>query len=168
MQDKKTYGQIIAEHKAKNLIQEDDIREYTKAMEPDIIANIERIIEESKDNDLYKNRDFYIVMINKIEHIGRTPRFIVLARRSCPTPTYKQSVWKYHHESGSLEYLWHLPGMLRYYDILKNSQEYLQVKELHNMARFVLMDNRGELLEWVKKENGEKIDALITMNEVII
>ena len=34
-------------------------------------------------------------------------------------------------------------------------------KETAELAKFVILMENGELLKWVKKENGEKIDAVI-------
>jgi hypothetical protein len=34
-------------------------------------------------------------------------------------------------------------------------------KNRKEIAQFVILDHTGELLKWVKKENGNKIDAVI-------
>jgi hypothetical protein len=38
-------------------------------------------------------------------------------------------------------------------------------KECADLAKFVILMESGELLEWVKKENGEKRDAVIKIQE---
>lgn len=161
---KKTYGQQIVEHDNKKLDLEDDVIEYRKKMEVDIIYNILDTVDKSKNKPLYKDHDFYVVLLIKTEQ-GSTPRTFVLARRSCPSPLYKQSVWKYHHQSGDLEFLWTIPDRFLYMHVLKDLQKYLSDKETSDLAKFVMLMESGELLEWVKRENGEKKDAIISINK---
>lgn len=162
---KKTYGQTIVDHREKNLTLDDDVIEYRQEMEPGIMRDIEQTAKKAKNTALYKGRDFYIVLLIKVERIGQAPRTLTFARRSCPTPTYKQSVWKYKTVSDTVEYMWTIPDAILYHHILRNSQKYLMDKECADLAKFVLLMESGELLDWVKKENGEKIDAVIKNNE---
>jgi hypothetical protein len=157
----KKAGQILVEHENKQLDLEDDIIEYRKQMEPGVIEMIDSTIKRSKNLDIYKNKNFYIVYIPKVERVLGKPQNIVFARQSCPTPVYKQSVWKYNYISDSLEYLWSIPDALLYYHIVHNASKYLADKETADLAKFVLLMEAGEMLEWVKKENGEKPDAVI-------
>lgn len=159
--DKKTYGQQLIDHRTKNLTVEDDVIEYRRTLEPDIIAHLQNTATAAKENDLYRDHNFYVVMLTRMERMGNVPRNQFLARRSCPTPTYKQSVWKYHIHSDHLEYLWTLPDEILYWHIIRNKQQYLKDKETQELTQFVLLNESGELLEWVKKENGEKPDAII-------
>src|ERR1700691_1288389 len=111
---KKKAGQQILEHDALRLDFEDDIIEYRKSMEREIAENIRQTAEKTVNTPAYKGKDFYIVLLQTVDRVLRQPRSIVLARHSCPTPVYKQSVWKYHHESGSMEYLWSIPDEILY------------------------------------------------------
>lgn len=158
---KKTYGQQLIEHRDKNLTIDDDVIEYRRSLEPEIIANLQNTAREASQNDLYKNRNFYVVMLTKKERLGEVPRTLFLARLSCPTPIYNQSVWKYHHATANLEYLWTIPDQILYWHIIRNGNKYLEDKETKQLAQFVLLMESGELLTWVKKENGEKPDAVI-------
>lgn len=161
---KKTYGQSLIDHEAKLIAKEDDIIEYRQEMEKDVIEHINNTILNAKASPLYANKDFYIVMLMKIEKVGGVPRTLVFARRSCPTPVYKQSVWKYHNFSDKLEFLWTIPDAILYWHIMNNRQKYFEDKECADLAKFVTLMESGELLEWVKRENGEKIDAVIKLN----
>lgn len=165
MNEHDTYGSVIAKHNAQALTLEDDVSEYRKAMEPDIVRNIETTVINALNAPQYVGKNFYIVLLMKVERIGGAPRTLVLARQSCPTPVYKQSVWKYHRASGSLEFLWSIPDAITYYHILRNKDKFLLEKELSELTKFVLLMESGELLEWVKKENGEKIDAVIKITK---
>jgi len=165
MQDDKTYGQILAEHRSKKLLAEDDIREYTNAMQPAIMAQIDDGIKQALLEPQFQGKDFYIEMRIKLHYLGRVPETIVFVRHSAPTPSFKQTVWKYYHESGTLDYLWHLPDKRMYDYIVQNMHEVAQHKEYEGMVKFISMDASGELLRFVKKLNGDKPDALIKITE---
>jgi hypothetical protein len=158
---KKPAGQVILEHDALHLALEDDIIEYRRKMEPAIIKGIWETVEKSKILPIYAGKDFYICLTTTTEAVLRQPKTVVWARRSCPTPVYKQSVWKYHNSTGNLEYLWTIPDALLYHHIIRNQDQYLRDKECYQLAQFVILMESGELLEWIKRENGEKIDAVI-------
>jgi len=164
MDKKKPAGQIIREHDSLALDLEADIIEYRRAMEPDIMARLRDTADKAKDKDGYIGKDFYIVLITIVDRVLRQPRIIPLARKSCPTPVYKQSVWKYRNASAELEFLWSIPDAILYYHILNNQTKYLADKETAELAKFVILMESGELLRWVKKENGEKIDAVIKLD----
>ncbi len=164
MKQKKLAGQIIHEHDSLSLDLEADIIEYRRAMEPDIMARLRDTADKAKDQDGYCGKDFYIVLITIVDRVLRQPRIIPLARKSCPTPVYKQSVWKYKNTTAELEFLWSIPDSILYYHILNNQAKYLADKETQELAKFVILMESGELLQWVKKENGEKIDAVIKLD----
>lgn len=162
IENKKTVGQVADDKYLSEELSDNPI-EYRKAMEPEIIKNIWDTIEKAKHHNLYTNRDFYVVLLMKWERaIKNTPRTFAFARRSCPTPTYKQAVWKYHHQSNEIEFLWSLPDGLMYYHLIHNIATI--PKEQHQLAQFCILNEEGKLLDWVKKENGEKKDAVIHIN----
>lgn len=161
----KTVGQVVQENNDKGLLLEDDIRSYTEAMASSIQQALEDTAYRSSQHPLYKHRDFYIVLVKNVDKILNQPKFQVWARRSCPTPVYKQDVFKYHYISGDLEFLWCIPSAERYWDIIKNKNKYLENKNTHRLAQFVLLMESGALLEWAKRENGELKDAVIMINK---
>jgi hypothetical protein len=161
---KKTVGKLIDEHNAQGNTLDDNIIEYRRAMEVDIVKRLHDTAQAAKNNDLYRNHDFYIVLVLTVDPVLGQPKNIMWARRSCPTPVYKQSVWKFHQKTDSLEFLWSIPDKLMYIHILNNIGLYLKDKETAIEAKFVTLMESGELLKWVKRENGEKIDAVIKIN----
>jgi len=144
---------------------DDDVIEYRKSMESGIMDRIYDTAQRARLQPQYANKDFYIVLITTVDRVLRQPRIIPLARLSCPTPVFKQSVWKYRHVSDQLEFIWSIPDSVLYYHIVANPTKYLEDKECADLAKFVILMESGELLDWVKKENGEKIDAVIRINE---
>lgn len=162
---KKTVGAQIAEHNAKDIGLEDDVRAYTESMTPLLLHILHDTVEQSKKHPLYTNRNFYIVLVKNVDRILGQPKFQCLARRSCPTPVYKQDVFKYHYVSGDLEFLWCIPSAERYWHIIRNKQKYFEDKNTKRLAQFVCLMESGALLEWVKKENDELPDAIISINK---
>lgn len=164
---KKTVGRVIQENNDKNQVLEDDIRAYTEAMTPLIQQSLYDTAQQASKHDLYRNRNFYIVLVKNVDKVLGQPKIQCWARRSCPTPVYKQDVFKYHHVSGDLEFLWCIPSAERYWHIVHNKELYLTNKNTQRLAQFVLLMESGDLLNWVKKENGELPDAILSINKEV-
>lgn len=162
---KKTYGEQIIEHRSQRHEMDDDIIEYRREMEKKVLSQFPHVISQAKYSPLYGGRDFYIVVLFKVERIGAVPKTHIFARRSCPTPTYKQAVWKYHNVGDGLEFLWSIPDQILYWHIVRNAPTLMNDKECSDITKFVMLMESGELLEWVKKENGYKKDAVIKISE---
>lgn len=162
--NKKLAGQIILESGSKLQDFEDDVSEYRRSMEPSTMEKVYNTAYEAKHHDLYRNKDFYVVMALKIERLLLEPQLVYIARRSCPTPVYMQSVWKYISATDELEFLWSIPHQILYHHILREPMKYLNDKETADLAKFVILMESGQLLDWVKKENGNKRDGVIRIN----
>jgi hypothetical protein len=164
MEDKKTYGQAVFEHHAKLFPQEDDIREYTRAMQGDVMQEIWRVIDQDRNLNRYLNRNFYIVVLWQVKRIGQGFAYPTISRISCPTPHPQQSVFKYRHLIGDIQFLWTLPKQDQIDDYARNPSSYLDTDEA-NSCKFAILYKEGKLLEWAKKENGDKPDAIIKINQ---
>lgn len=158
-----TYGAAVIENQIKNPINDktliDDAQDARRRWESELIANRDATIERTIKDPKFLNKDFYIVILFKKEKMVQQPRSWILARQSCPTPTYYQTVYKYHRSVGSLEFLWALPDELKYYWLHHNA--FSLPKEYHESVKFVHLMESGELLKWVIKENGNKPDGVI-------
>jgi len=54
--------------------------------------------------------DFYVVVLRKRERLmPNVYRTFFLGRLSCPTPTFDQTVYKYHRSNEIVEFLWVVP-----------------------------------------------------------
>lgn len=178
-------GQKLSRHAYLNkehIAQEEFLHSYS----PSVLNDLYQVAHVKKYELPYTNKDFYLCQTATIDwltlgalrhdpmqydesgkYIGPVPyKNKIWARQSCPTPLYKMSVFKFHHLSGSLEFLWTLPPAWRCEDIITHKQKYLDDKKWQQIAKFVLLDASGDLLEWIKKENGEKLDAVIKINKV--
>ena len=144
---------------------DDDVIEYRREMEPQVVKALYSTAEQAKLHTHYHNKNFYIVILWSVERLTQSPQWRIFARLSCPTPVYKQSVWKYHRSSNSLEFLWTIPDAILYHYILRTPSE--MNKENKELYSFVQAMESGDLLEWIKKENGEKVDAVIKIDPML-
>ncbi len=158
---KMTVGQIIAQHRAKGGLIDDDIREYSKMMEKDTLKAIYEKIDAVKDQDFFIGKDFYISVHLIMDKVLGVPVWKIFARISCSSPFYNTYVYKYHRDSASLELLFMLPSRRRYREILKMPGAYITDKRWEHIAKFVILDSKGELMQWIKKENGNKKDGVL-------
>lgn len=150
---------------------DDDIREYTLEETKELYGDTLLYAKLKTKEPKFYYRDFYITLCIAPDPILKgydeqgnpiyKPKYIPFARVSCPTPVYRQIVYKYKHLIGDLEYIWTIPSQVRYFDILKNKQKYYDNKETRLLCQFVVLMESGELLNWAKKENGELPDAVI-------
>lgn len=159
------YGSSVFKVNTTQLM-EDDVIEYRKEIERETVKRLHTLVAETKISARYQNKDFYVCLLTKVERMGQQPQFILLARLSCPTPTYKQTVWKYKHVSDTLEFIWTIPDKILYYHIINNSHKYLTDPETKELAQFVTLMESGEMEKWVIKENGNLKDAIIRINKV--
>lgn len=159
----KTYGTVVNENRQKNPINdktlEDDARDSFIQWERDLLEKRDALIARTLEDPKFHNKDFYVVLLFKIEKMTQQPRSWVLARHSCPTPTYHQTVFKFNRVSSELEFLWSIPSEIKYYWLLSNA--FNLPKEYHMAVKFVTLMESGELLQWAIKENGGKPDGLI-------
>jgi hypothetical protein len=164
---RKSYGQhVLEDWKAPTeTATMHDVDDARSGWEKEILKNINETVEKTLIDPHFNNKDFYILVLFKVERLGQSPRSWTFARQSCPTPTYNQNVWKYNRVSGTLDFLWSIPNEMMYYYVLRNA--FNLPKENHEMVKFVTLMESGELLQWVLKENGEKPDGVIKENVII-
>lgn len=76
-----------------------------KSYEEEIWTTIDRGLSDSSISG-----DFFIVVLFKKErHLQNIIRHYFFYRKTCPTPTYDQTVYKYHRHSKEVEYIWTVP-----------------------------------------------------------
>jgi hypothetical protein len=111
--------------------------------------------ETSANNTAFHNKDFYVVALIGFDLKTKKEKLLAWPRFSCPTPVYDQHVFKYHHESTALEFLWSLPNKEKCAYYIKNYHKLLRDPDQQKQTTMCLMFDSGQLLEWVKKENKE-------------
>ncbi len=126
---------------------EEQMREQLEDYEKNVLEAIE-IGKKQYDGD------FYIVVETKKEpKMKNVIRNYFIARQTCPTPTYDNSVYKYHWKDEHLEFLWVLPSR-DVYNMFKDRA--LEIpSDQKELLGYVLDDSDGTLLRLCKKLNGE-------------
>jgi hypothetical protein len=100
--------------------------------------------------------DFFIVMLRKRERaMSNVFRNYFFARKSCPTPTFDQTVFKYHREHDALEFIWVIPDM-ETATIFKGYALEVEPEE-RELLKFVLDFYDGTLDGVARKLNNEGI-----------
>jgi hypothetical protein len=75
----------------------------------DYEANVQLAAKEGKKK---YTSDFYIVVLIKKERLmNNVIRLYYFSRQSCPTPQHEQVVYRYHRDSGEIEFLWVVPSL---------------------------------------------------------
>jgi len=150
----KTIKHQLGEINIQDLELDDHVREYSTVWGREVLQTLYAIAQNEAQKTHFKGRDFYLVIQLLPMVAFEKPKFLLKKPRfSCPTPCYNDTVYKYHHSSAELEYLYHIPPRAKCAHIIKNANKYLENKESRQLAQFVIAAESGKLLEWVKKEN---------------
>ena len=154
MEKRETVGKLAYDSILKDM-SETKTPTYNEQAEESTKGYMPSVLECVENHKRIFDGDFYVetatvevkVMQKKVHN------FKFIGKLACPTPTWDQSVFKYHRADDRLEYLWTIPdkGTCAY---LKQNMLLIpdNQKELLN---FVLDDNDGELLKKAKILNKE-------------
>lgn len=122
---------------------------------------VHKEVEDSKKLPRFSNKDFYVCLFMNRDRSAKVKKsyYRTFSRISCPTPHYSMGVWKYHHVSGELEFLWMVPAKPKAYHL---AQQYPHVlSHEHSLAYYSILALNGTLLQFAEQENGHKENALI-------
>ncbi len=152
MEEKRqTVGSIAANLMKKEPESTDPI-ELERAMQEDYIDNLIQCVNDGKK--LYAH-DFFVVVLTKRERLmSNVFRNYFLHRKTCPTPNYDQTLFKYNSADDSIEYVWTIPSQDTCHH-LKDNALYVHPDE-RNLLQFVLSFADGSLFKLAKQLNGEK------------
>jgi hypothetical protein len=150
--DRKTVGSLSQEL----LIKAPDTRnpiELEREMQRDYLKNIWECIDRSKSN--YPDQ-FFVVVLTKREHLMQNVlRNYFVARQTCPTPNYDQTVFRYTGKDDKLEYIWTIPDRETSFTYL--TQALMVVPEERQLLNFILDFKSGALAKLAMHLNGEEI-----------
>lgn len=115
---------------------------------------LEEIWKCVEEHEKLWNFPFYVVVLQKHEKaLQNVVRRYFLARRSCPSPTYDQTVFRFEPKTGQLEWIWSLPDRNSCKHYIKNHQQI--PKSHHDLLRCIVAFYNGQLIEKVQKLNKE-------------
>ena len=102
--------------------------------------------------------NFYVEVITKKERLmPNVLRNYFFATQACPTPTWDQTIYKYHRSQDIIEFLWVVPSKDTVELFLQNA---LQIADNEKeLLQFILKFTDGSLLKLAKKLNGEVEDS---------
>lgn len=116
--------------------------------EYNILKTVERGVKD------HPHQDFYVIVINRryriVHNVTRCDFFY---RLSCPTPDYDQTVYKYHHKTDDIEFLWVIPAQDACHYLKDNAL--LVAPEEKPLLQFVLDFADGTLFTLARRLNGE-------------
>lgn len=154
MNERETVGKISSDLAQKEPESRDPI-ELERSMQKEYYKYLVDCIEVNKSR--YTDQ-FFIVVITKNERLmPNVFRNYFYARKSCPTPDYDQTVWRYDNKADELEYLWTIPS--------RESCKHLKLnaiyvpKEERQLLQFVLEFADGTLFKVAKYYNNEQPDS---------
>jgi hypothetical protein len=125
-------------------LQEEMLREYYQNL-VDCALNSRKI---------HKGRFFIVVLTKNERLLINVFRNYFFARKTCPTPDYDQSVFRYDDIAESIDYLWTIPSQDACHHLLANASDVH--KSERELLEYVVKFKRGELFRLAKKLNGEK------------
>jgi len=159
MKKKKTVGEIASELLQKTPESTDPI-EIQRECHKDYIENLKQVVDRGIKE--LGQVDFFVeVDLKKEKLLENVLRNYFLYRKTCPTPGHDQSVYKYHHKSGNLEYLWTVPDKETCDVFARNA--HLVVPEERLLLDFVLNFYNGQLLHLSRRMNGENLETGIIL-----
>jgi len=129
--------------------------ELEREMHKDYEKNIFECIERCKKEFF---GDFYVVVTTKKERLMENVlRNYFFGRKTCPTPEWDQTVYRYFPKDDYLEFLWVVPSKDTC-ELYKQNALQVDPKE-RELLQYVLDFSDGTLLERAKKLNGERKES---------
>ena len=130
---------------------EDQMREQLM----DYDRNIHECVDVHKKNFA---GDFFVVVLTKKERLMQNVlRHYFLARLSCPTPEWDQTVYKYIRSADEIKFMWTIPSK----DTCETMMKYpnLVDKEEQDLLNFVVNYYDGTLFKLAKRLNNEEAET---------
>lgn len=125
----------------------DQMEENLTDYEKEVIACAERGYKAYKS-------DFFVVVLTKKERLLHNVfRNFFLHRKSCPTPEYDQTVYRYLYDKDALEFLWTVPDKETCAVYLTNAVTI--APEERQLLNYVVAFKDGILDQLARKMNNE-------------
>jgi len=132
---------------------DEQMREQLKKYESEMY----KCIKTNKNNYF---TDFYIVVLVKKERLMQNVyRHYFFARKTCPTPDFDQTVYKYNKTEENLSFMWVIPDPAAV-NYMSNNPLHVE-SDKRSLLKCVMEFTDGTLLRLSKKINGEKRDSNI-------
>lgn len=121
-----------------------------------ITGLLECVERGKKEND----SDFFIVCITKKERLLQNViRTYYLHRKTCPTPSWDEAVYRYNRKDDSVEFLWVIPDK-QTCELMISLPDQIPLDHAQLQSYVVQMYN-GDLFERSKRLNGEQSGSIL-------
>jgi hypothetical protein len=128
------------------------VKHARKEVECSSIAGHEACIKRSA-----MDKDFFVAALLKKEKLlENVLRNYFVPTVSCPTPHFDQTVYRYNHAKGDIEFLWVIPDK-ESCEVLRDNKNIVVPAE-RALLQFVLDYYNGTLFQIAKKLNGETVN----------
>lgn len=152
--EKRTVGAIAYDLLQKVPESRDPI-EIEREMQRDYLKNLVECVTEYKKS---WPDDFYIVVLTKQERLMHNIfRNYFFGRKSCPTPNYDQSVFKFNAKRDDIEYIWSIPSQDACHHLKENALIVDNAEK--ELLKFVILFADGTLFKIAKMRNNEQPDS---------
>ncbi len=108
--------------------------------------------------------NFFIVSILKKEKLmSNVIRNYFVPTKTCPTPTYDQTVYRYDSKKENLEFIWIVPDRETCLTFKENVKQIVPAEQ--GLLKFILDYYNGTLLQLAKRFNSEVKHAGILLEK---
>jgi hypothetical protein len=111
--------------------------------------------EACKDRVPLEGSFFVACLLKKEKLLENVLRNYFVATKSCPTPCYDQTVFRYNHEKGDIEYIWTVPDRETCLTFKENKN--IIVPSEQALLKNILDFYSGALYRQAKEFNGEQM-----------
>jgi hypothetical protein len=133
----------------------DTVIDLQRKMQEEYIKNLIECIDNHKT---VFHSDFFVIVITKNEKLmPNVFRSYFLARLSCPSPEYDQSVFKYFRADERAEHIWTVPSKDACYHLREHANYVVPAER--GLLEYVQRFFDGSLLKLSKQLNGEQADT---------
>src|SRR5258708_21356759 len=152
--DRETVGKIASDLMQKTPESLDPI-EIERSMQEKYIDNLISSVEAGKKK--YIGSFFVAVLLKNERLFPNIFRNYFIPRKTCPTPNYDQSVYRYNAEAEAIEYIWTIPDRVTCYTFKYNMK--IIVPEERQLLELILKFQDGSLRRLAKKFNKEEANS---------
>lgn len=115
-------------------------------------------VRRGKEDSLIQGSFFVVVLYKKERLLQNIIRQYFFYRKTCPTPEYDQTVYLYHHEDDSLEFVWTIPNVASVMNLQRNKS--ILPEDQGWLISMSEAFQRGELDKLANKFNHQITSAL--------
>lgn len=143
-------------------------QEIQRAQEEEYLRNLEWAVKHATkqtecstikghegcvSREAMKGSFFVAVLLKKEKLLENVLRNYFIPTKSCPTPTYDQTLYRYDHEKDSIEFLWVIPDTETAAIFRENVNKIVHQERV--LLQCILDFDSGRYYRMMKKFNGE-------------